>query len=92
LSAEQVDVDYLPTIIYEVNDALAETLILCLRPEFSYHVCFDELDRGFSVSDENYKQRLSGLLIAARDFNRKLRQAKKVHRWLYFLGMISLGI
>ncbi len=36
-------------------------------------MCFDELDRNFSTADENYKLRLAGLLIAARDFNKKLR-------------------
>ena len=85
ISAEQIEVTHLPTIIYEVNDALAETVIRCLRPDFSYHVCFDELDRGFSTSDDNYRHRISGLLIAARDFNRRLRRAEKSASVVIFL-------
>jgi len=48
-----------------------------LNSDFDYHVCFDELDRGFVSNDENYRQRLSGLLIAARDFNRHFRNSGK---------------
>lgn len=85
ISAEMIDVDYLPTIIYEVNDALLETVIRCLNPDVDYHICFDELDRGFVSGDENYRQRLSGLLIAARDFNRRLRQSGKRASVVIFL-------
>lgn len=85
VSAEMVEVQHLPTVIYEVNEALADTVIRCLHPDFSYHVCFDELDRGFSAKDPNYIYRLSGLLIAARDFNRKIRQVGKSMSVVVFL-------
>ncbi len=85
ISAEQIDIDYLPTVIYEVNDALAEIVIRCLNENLNYHVCFDELDRGFSTESDNYRFRLSGLLIAARDFNRRLRQATKRASVIVFL-------
>lgn len=85
ISAERVEIEHLPLVIYEVNDALADTLIRCLNPDFSYHVCFDELDRGFTTQDDNYKNRLSGLLIAARDFNRRLKVAGKKASVVVFL-------
>lgn len=85
LSAESIEIDHLPTIIYEVNDALLETVIRCLNPENSYYVCFDELDRGFVANDDLYRHRLSGLLIAARDFNRRIRQAGKNMTAVIFL-------
>lgn len=73
VTAESVDIEHLPLVVYEVNQALTSLIIKCLNPEFSYHVCFDELDRNFSLVEENYRLRLSGLLIAARDFNKRLR-------------------
>ncbi|MGU3657837.1 P-loop ATPase, Sll1717 family [Methylobacterium fujisawaense] len=76
VSAEKVEVLNLPTIIYEVNEALLDTVIRCINPHHSYHICFDELDRGFIAGDDNYRFRLSGLLIAARDFNKRFRTAK----------------
>ncbi len=85
INPEQVDISYLPTIVYEVNDALAETVLKCLNPEHTYHICFDELDRGFTADDDNYRNRLSGLLIAARDFNRRVRQAGKKMSAVVFL-------
>lgn len=85
INAEQVDISHLPTIIYEVNDALADAVLRCLNPEHTYHICFDELDRGFRADDDNYRNRLSGLLIAARDFNRRVRQAGKHMSAVVFL-------
>lgn len=85
MSAEQVEIANLPLIIYEVNGALMDAVIGSLSPEFSYHICFDELDRGFDIKDENYKYRLIGLLIAARDFNKKLRVAGKKMSVVVFL-------
>lgn len=85
ISAETIEINHLPTIIYEVNDALLETVIRCLDSDIDYHICFDELDRGFVAGDENYRQRLSGLLIAARDFNRRLRRSGKRASIVIFL-------
>jgi hypothetical protein len=85
LSAERVEIDHLPTIIYEVNDALMDTVVRCLNPEHNYYVCFDELDRGFVADDMTYRNRLSGLLIAARDFNRRVRQSGKNMTAIVFL-------
>ncbi|TXM97120.1 hypothetical protein FV222_16660 [Methylobacterium sp. WL103] len=85
VAGESVDVNHLPLIIYEVNEALLETVLLCLNPGHSYHICFDELDRGFVAEDDNYRNRLSGLLIAARDFNRKFRLSGKKVSAVVFL-------
>ncbi|MFG1202266.1 hypothetical protein V5F29_07705 [Xanthobacter aminoxidans] len=75
ITAKQIDMVNLPLIVYEVNQALTETIIRCLNPDLDYHICFDELDRGFSATDENYRLRLSGLIIAARDLNRRLKRS-----------------
>ncbi|BBF92112.1 P-loop ATPase, Sll1717 family [Blastochloris tepida] len=83
--AEQVEIPKLPLIVYEVNQALLETIIRCLNPNFNYHICFDELDRNFSLTEEIYRHRLSGLLIAARDFNRNLRRSGKNASVIIFL-------
>ena len=85
ISAESIDVDHLPTVVYEVNAALLDTVGRCLNPNIDYHICFDELDRGFVSGDETYRQRLSGLLIAARDFNRSLRSSGKRASVVIFL-------
>jgi len=85
ISAEKIEIDHLPSVIYEVNDALLETVIRCLNPDNNYYICFDELDRGFNSADENYRNRLSGLLIAARDFNRRIRQSGKNMTAVVFL-------
>jgi len=85
ISVEKVEISHLPSVIYEVNDALIETILRCINPDQSYHICFDELDRGFIAGDDNYRFRLSGLLIAARDFNRKFRQKSKKVSVIIFL-------
>lgn len=70
---QSITIDRLPSIVYEVNQSLFSAILACVKPYHSYQICFDELDRGFTINDENYKHRLSGLLIAARDFNRRAR-------------------
>jgi hypothetical protein len=85
ITIQQIDVENLPVIIYEVNKSLLDIVTRCLNPNQDYHVCFDELDRNFSASDINYRLRLSGLLIAARDFNRAVRQAGKRMSVIVFL-------
>ncbi|TWA89854.1 hypothetical protein FBY14_105152 [Azospirillum brasilense] len=85
LSVDQVNVEHLPSVVYEVNQALTEAVIRCLNPNHDYYICFDELDRGFVADDENYKSRLKGLLIAVRDFNKKVRSSGKKMSCIVFL-------
>jgi hypothetical protein len=85
LAVDEINIEYLPTVIYEVNEALTESIIKCLNPNYNYYVCFDELDRGFVADDENYRQRLIGLLLAVRDFNKKIRSAEKKMSAIVFL-------
>jgi hypothetical protein len=84
VGAEGVPMDYLPVIVQEVNRNLANAVIESLNPEFDYYVCFDQLDLGFDNSS-NYRSRLIGLLLAARDLNIKAREANKRLSVLIFL-------
>lgn len=67
VQAERVRVRELPVHIQAVNAAMQDAIIRSLNPECSYYVCFDQLDLGFTVTDEKYAQRLTGLLLAAKD-------------------------
>lgn len=86
-----IAIETLPNIVYEVNSALFNAVVSCINPDHSYQICFDELDRGFSISDENYRSRLSGLLIASRDFNRRARFGKVRLSSIVFLRDDILG-
>jgi hypothetical protein len=70
LQAERIIVRELPAHVQQVNRSVQQAVVAGLNPEFDYYVCFDQLDLGFSTTDEQYKQRLIGLLLAARDLNR----------------------
>lgn len=85
LEASGVPLEYLPTIIQDVNRSLTTAILATLNPSFDYYVCFDQLDLGFSPSDKNYKNRLIGLIIAARDLNIKAREVGKKLSALVFL-------
>jgi len=85
LSAEGVPVEHLPTIIQEVNRNLTTAVISTMNPQFDYYVCFDQLDLGFDPNDDNYKNRLIGLILAARDINIRAQEAGKRFSTLVFL-------
>lgn len=85
LETQEVPIDHLPTIIQDVNRNLTEAIITTLNPEFNYYICFDQLDLGFNPADENYKNRLVGLVLAARDLNIRAKQAGKKLSVLVFL-------
>jgi hypothetical protein len=53
--------------LVEANRWLKACLELTLSPENWYYLLFDELDIGYDPSDDEYGQRLIGLLLAARD-------------------------
>jgi len=84
VGVEGVPMSELPTIVQEVNRNLLRAVVDSLNPEFDYYVCFDQLDLGFDNS-ANYKSRLIGLLLAAREMNVKARDAGKRLSVLVFL-------
>lgn len=63
----QVPRDRLAGFLSEANSWLEECLARLLTDDRWYFVLFDELDRGYDPSDEEYVARLTGLLLAARD-------------------------
>ncbi|MEV7183364.1 hypothetical protein [Kitasatospora sp. NPDC093102] len=67
VSGERIRVRELAPHIQEVNRAIQEHVLRSLNPENSYFICFDQLDLGFTKSDQAYGQRLIGLILAARD-------------------------
>lgn len=67
VDVERVRVRELPVHIQEVNAAMQSAILAALNPDVRYYVCFDQLDLGFTVQDARYAQRLTGLIIAARD-------------------------
>ena len=73
-----------PIPFSDINRYLTETLVKCLNPDHRYYLCFDQLDRGFEQSDE-YKDRLIGVLVAARDLNLAVKKAGKKFAVLVFL-------
>lgn len=85
LKMESVPLDKLPTIVQEVNRNLTDAVIAALNPQFHYYVCFDQLDLGFDPSDKAYRDRLVGLILAARDLNVMAQQAEKHFSILIFL-------
>jgi hypothetical protein len=81
----EVPMEYLPTVVQEVNANLLEKIVRSLNPQNQYFVLFDELDLGFSLADENYRLRLIGLIHAARDINVAARDATKNLNVIVFL-------
>ncbi len=77
VSPEAVPMQELPSIVSEVNRNLTEWLVACLNPDHEYFVAFDQLDLGFSPEDDDYRDRLIGLLLAARDLNQAARDARR---------------
>lgn len=85
ITAEGIPMDYLPTIIQEVNLNLIEYVIGSLNPSHSYHVLFDQLDLGFDPTNPEYYNRVIGLLLAAKDINRVAREYGKKMSVIIFL-------
>ena len=77
ISPESVPMGELPVIIQELNSNLLKYVLRCLNSENEYFICFDQLDLGFDPSSGDYKNRLIGLLLAARDINVAARQSGK---------------
>lgn len=75
VSPESVPMEELPTVVPEVNGNLQQWLISALNPKHQYIVAFDQLDLGFEPQDAEYRDRLIGLLLAARDINGAARDA-----------------
>lgn len=81
----EVAMDGLPALFQDVNRTLQQMLVECLNPDHRYFICFDQLDVGFDPSSESYRQRLIGLILAARDFNNAARDAGKNAKVVLFL-------
>jgi len=62
--------------VQELNQNLSHYVIGCLNPEHDYFICFDQLDLGFDPTGD-YRNRLIGLLLAARDLNVAARERGK---------------
>jgi energy-coupling factor transporter ATP-binding protein EcfA2 len=67
LEVDKVPRDRLAGFLSEANRWLEECLARVLTEDRWYYVLFDDLDRGYDPTDEEYVARLTGLLLAARD-------------------------
>src|SRR5262249_19228829 len=77
LSLERVPVSELPKIVQDVNRTVSNAVVEALNPEHDYYICFDQLDLGFDARDPKYAQRLTGLILAARELSQLAREAGK---------------
>ncbi len=68
-----------------MTKAVTEHVVTALNPENHYYICFDQLDLGFSTSDERYSHRLTGLILASRDLYRAAREQGKQLSLVVFL-------
>ena len=82
---DALDIGYLPKVFQDVNRSVQDLLLKCLNPDNRYYVCFDELDLTFEPSNLGYKQRLIGLILAARDFVSAARESGRFLKVLIFL-------
>jgi hypothetical protein len=67
IKAERVRRNQLAGFLVEANRWLEACLALVLDPNRWYFILFDELDTGYDPTDEEYSNRLIGLLLAARE-------------------------
>ena len=74
---EEVPMQELPVIVQELNANLTRAVLRSLNPAHDYFIAFDQLDLGFDPADRDYKNRLIGLLLAARDLNIAAKSAGK---------------
>ncbi len=77
VDTEWLTMDDLPRFIPEVNKTISEHLLRSLNPKHQYHIAFDQLDLDFDPDNEDYKQRLVGLILAVRRINIKARELGK---------------
>lgn len=84
-SLDSVSMSELPRYAQDVNRSILNAVISSLNPDNRYYICFDELDIGFDASDPLYAQRLTGLLIAARDITQASRNFGKKLSTIIFL-------
>lgn len=77
ISPDKVPMAELPVIVQELNANLLKYVLRCFNPENEYFICFDQLDLGFDPQSGDYRNRLIGLLLAARDINIAARQHGK---------------
>jgi hypothetical protein len=82
---DALEMSHLPRVFQDVNKSVQELALKCLNPDNRYYVCFDELDLTFQPSDTAYKQRLIGLILAARDFANAARESGRFLKVLVFL-------
>jgi hypothetical protein len=75
----------LPKVFQDVNRSLQQLVLTSLNPENRYYVCFDQLDIGFQPHSSEYRLRLIGLLLAARDFINAARENGSKLKVLVFL-------
>ena len=61
VEAERIVVRELPAHVQQVNRSVQQAVVAALNPEHDYYVCFDQLDLGFTTTDEQYANRLIGL-------------------------------
>jgi hypothetical protein len=84
-ATEGVKVRELPIHIQEVNKSILNHVMSALNPEHRYYVCFDQLDIGFDPKNKDYKDRLIGLILAARSLFLAARDAGKKLNIVVFL-------
>lgn len=85
IGGESIPIEFLPTIVQDVNANLLKCVIGSLNDANRYYVMFDELDLGFDPESDDYKYRLIGLLLAAKELNRAAREAGKNMSIIVFL-------
>lgn len=76
-STQEICMSDLPIIVQDLNANLSDCVINSLNPANKYYILFDQLDLGFDPKDDNYNNRLIGLLLAARDLNNLAKDAGK---------------
>jgi hypothetical protein len=82
---DELAMENLPKVFQDVNRSLQELVLASLNPQNRYYVCFDQLDIGFQPNSSDYKLRLIGLLLAARDFVNAARENGSKLKVLVFL-------
>ena len=85
ITGERLPVRELPIHVQEVNRAIQDHVLNALNPTNKYFVCFDQLDLGFTTTDPQYAQRLTGLILAARDLYLAARDAERQLNVVVFL-------
>ena len=82
---DELSMGELPKVFQDVNRSMLNSIMTCLNPANKYYVCFDQLDTSFQPNSQEYKQRLIGLILAARDFVNAAREAGRSLKVLVFL-------